>query len=147
MISISSSPCDQTRHICTRILRSSKSHIRMNDTNEPLSNRSPLGSPPRARNAADSSNPNIASRGGPRRASPRHGRRAFAFASSAVDGADMRILLTGGAGFIGSHVTELLERKYPSYTVRRLNARSNASILERCFKHATDPSRTDHGTG
>lgn len=38
----------------------------------------------------------------------------------------MRILLTGGAGFIGSHVTELLERKYPSYTVRRLNARSNA---------------------
>jgi UDP-glucose 4,6-dehydratase len=32
------------------------------------------------------------------------------------------ILLTGGAGFIGSHVAILLITKYPAYKVRRFTA-------------------------
>jgi nucleoside-diphosphate-sugar epimerase len=30
----------------------------------------------------------------------------------------MRILLTGGAGFIGSHVAERLASRHPEYAVR-----------------------------
>lgn len=38
------------------------------------------------------------------------------------------IMLTGGAGFIGSHVAILLAQKYPEYKVRQLRFRCLRSI-------------------
>jgi dTDP-glucose 4,6-dehydratase len=42
----------------------------------------------------------------------------------------MTILVTGGAGFIGSHVVRLLANKYPQYTIVNLDALTYAGNLE-----------------
>ncbi|MCF0173675.1 MAG: GDP-mannose 4,6-dehydratase, partial [Bacteroidales bacterium] len=39
------------------------------------------------------------------------------------------ILVTGGAGFIGSHVVRLLVRKYPDYNIVNLDALTYAGNL------------------
>jgi dTDP-glucose 4,6-dehydratase len=41
-----------------------------------------------------------------------------------------KILITGGAGFIGSHVVRLFLRKYPEYTIHNLDALTYAGNLE-----------------
>ena len=40
-----------------------------------------------------------------------------------------RILITGGAGFIGSHLTRLFVTKYPDYTIVNLDALTYAGNL------------------
>nr|HAD52574.1 dTDP-glucose 4,6-dehydratase [Algoriphagus sp.] len=40
------------------------------------------------------------------------------------------ILITGGAGFIGSHVVQLFVEKYPSYKIVNLDALTYAGNLE-----------------
>ncbi len=42
----------------------------------------------------------------------------------------MKVLITGGAGFIGSHVTRLFVNKYPGYQVYNLDALTYAGNLE-----------------
>ncbi|WP_308992093.1 dTDP-glucose 4,6-dehydratase [Mariniflexile litorale] len=42
----------------------------------------------------------------------------------------MRILITGGAGFIGSHVVRLFVNKYPNYQIFNLDALTYAGNLE-----------------
>src|SRR5574344_2680089 len=41
-----------------------------------------------------------------------------------------RILITGGAGFIGSHVVRLFVNKYPDYLIVNLDALTYAGNLE-----------------
>ncbi|MEN9883697.1 MAG: hypothetical protein RLZZ420_914, partial [Bacteroidota bacterium] len=41
-----------------------------------------------------------------------------------------KILITGGAGFIGSHVVRLFVDKYPDYQVTNLDALTYAGNLE-----------------
>ena len=41
-----------------------------------------------------------------------------------------RILITGGAGFIGSHVVRLFVNKYPDYKIINLDALTYAGNLE-----------------
>ena len=58
----------------------------------------------------------------------------------------MRILLTGGAGFIGSHVAERLASRHPEYTVRarfrpRVRASNNARTLHPSLARTTDRER------
>src|SRR5689334_16573792 len=40
------------------------------------------------------------------------------------------IIITGGAGFIGSHVVRLFVNKYPNYTIINLDALTYAGNLE-----------------
>ena len=40
------------------------------------------------------------------------------------------ILITGGAGFIGSHVTRLFVKKYPEYKIYNLDKLTYAGNLE-----------------
>ena len=41
----------------------------------------------------------------------------------------MKILITGGAGFIGSHVVRLFVNKYPHYTIHNLDKLTYAGNL------------------
>jgi dTDP-glucose 4,6-dehydratase len=41
-----------------------------------------------------------------------------------------KIIITGGAGFIGSHVVRLFVNKYPDYTIINLDALTYAGNLE-----------------
>ena len=43
---------------------------------------------------------------------------------------DRTILITGGAGFIGSHVVRLFVNKYPNYRIINLDKLTNAGNLE-----------------
>lgn len=45
-------------------------------------------------------------------------------------GANKNILITGGAGFIGSHLTRLFVNKYPGYTIVNLDKLTYAGNLE-----------------
>jgi FlaA1/EpsC-like NDP-sugar epimerase len=47
------------------------------------------------------------------------------------------ILVTGGAGFIGSHVVLLLMRRYPNYKVRLSCYSSQRSLKAWCLIHHT----------
>ncbi|MCK4751300.1 MAG: GDP-mannose 4,6-dehydratase, partial [Bacteroidales bacterium] len=40
------------------------------------------------------------------------------------------IIITGGAGFIGSHVSRLFVKKYPDYRILNLDALTYAGNLE-----------------
>ena len=42
----------------------------------------------------------------------------------------MSLLITGGAGFIGSHVVRLFVQKYPEYHIINLDALTYAGNLE-----------------
>jgi dTDP-glucose 4,6-dehydratase len=44
--------------------------------------------------------------------------------------AQRKILITGGAGFIGSHVVRLFVNKYPEYTIVNLDKLTYAGNLE-----------------
>jgi dTDP-glucose 4,6-dehydratase len=41
----------------------------------------------------------------------------------------MKILITGGAGFIGSHLVRLFVNKYPNYTIHNLDKLTYAGNL------------------
>ncbi|MBX2933378.1 MAG: dTDP-glucose 4,6-dehydratase [Ferruginibacter sp.] len=50
------------------------------------------------------------------------------------------ILLTGGAGFIGSHLTRLFVRKYPNYTIVNLDKLTYAGNLENLRDIENEPN-------
>jgi len=47
-----------------------------------------------------------------------------------MNDAEKKILITGGAGFIGSHVVRLFTKKYPQYSIVNLDALTYAGNLE-----------------
>ena len=47
-----------------------------------------------------------------------------------MNDAEKKILITGGAGFIGSHVVRLFAKKYPQYSIVNLDALTYAGNLE-----------------
>ena len=54
----------------------------------------------------------------------------------------MTILVTGGAGFIGSHVLTLFVEKYPEYHVYNLDALTYAGNLENLKAIESKPNYT-----
>ncbi len=52
----------------------------------------------------------------------------------------MRILITGGAGFIGSHVVRLFVTKYPQYTIFNLDALTYAGNLANLTDIENEPN-------
>ena len=52
------------------------------------------------------------------------------------------ILITGGAGFIGSHVVRLFVKKYPQYQIFNLDALTYAGNLENIVDIETAPNYT-----
>src|SRR5450755_3053252 len=53
-----------------------------------------------------------------------------------------KILITGGAGFIGSHVVRLFVKKYPQYQVVNLDALTYAGNLENLKDIEESPNYT-----
>lgn len=51
-----------------------------------------------------------------------------------------KILITGGAGFIGSHLTRLFVRKYPGYTIVNLDKLTYAGNLENLRDIENEPN-------
>jgi len=54
----------------------------------------------------------------------------------------MTILITGGAGFIGSHVVQLFVEKYPAYHIFNLDALTYAGNLENLKEVEHKPNYT-----
>src|SRR6476620_8013230 len=52
------------------------------------------------------------------------------------------ILITGGAGFIGSHLTRLFVTKYPDYTIVNLDKLTYAGNLENLTEIENKPNYT-----
>src|SRR5512133_3267362 len=50
------------------------------------------------------------------------------------------ILITGGAGFIGSHVVRLFVKKYPEYTIVNLDKLTYAGNLENLWDVEKEPN-------
>lgn len=50
------------------------------------------------------------------------------------------LLITGGAGFIGSHVVRLFVRKYPQYQIVNLDALTYAGNLENLKDIENEPN-------
>ena len=53
-----------------------------------------------------------------------------------------KILITGGAGFIGSHVVRLFVKKYPQYQIFNLDALTYAGNLENIVDIENEPNYT-----
>jgi dTDP-glucose 4,6-dehydratase len=53
-----------------------------------------------------------------------------------------KILITGGAGFIGSHVVRLFVKKYPQYQIFNLDALTYAGNLENIVDIEKEPNYT-----
>ena len=54
----------------------------------------------------------------------------------------MSLLITGGAGFIGSHVVRLFVQKYPEYHIINLDALTYAGNLENLIDIEQAPNYT-----
>ena len=52
------------------------------------------------------------------------------------------IIITGGAGFIGSHVVRLFVNKYPEYRIINLDKLTYAGNLEGLQRRRNNPSRS-----